>query len=81
MNTGSQLEPDRYYRYVAEYGVMEVPERMDSIRGSALIALRTGVFDDDRDLREAKRLMRRVIASHLGGRSLRSRELFIGPRT
>lgn len=75
-DSGDGLVPERYYRYVPEHGPVEVAARADAVRGSALIALRTGVFSDVSDLRDAKRLMRSVITHHLGERPLKSRELF-----
>ena len=76
VSTGDGVEPDRLYRYVIEYGPVATLAHPDAIRGSALIALRTGVFSSMADLKDAKRLMRGVIAHHLGGRGLKSRELF-----
>lgn len=74
--SGEVLDPGGYYRYVMETGPVATRRQDDAIRGSALIALRTGTFPSAADLRDAKRLMRSVIAHHLGGRSLKSRELF-----
>jgi len=75
-DSGASLDPARYYRFVMEQGPVAALPQADTVRGSALIALRTGIFSNPSDLRDAKRLMRNVIAHHLGGRSLKSRELF-----
>ena len=79
--TGDGLDPGRYYRYIVEQGPVAALPDAGAVRGSALIALRTGVFSNADDLKDAKRLMRGVIAHHLGGRSLKSRELFKYSRT
>lgn len=76
MSSGEGLDPGAYYRYVIEVGPVAVSAQDGAIRGSALIALRSGTFSSASDLRDAKRLMRGVIAHHLGGRALKSRELF-----
>lgn len=46
-------------------------------RGRALLALADGDFSDPESLAEIKVLMRRVLNHHLGGRPLKSRELFL----
>ena len=79
--SGDGLDPSRYYRFIIEQGPVAAMPDSGAVRGSALIALRTGVFSSDSDLKDAKRLMRSVIAHHLGGRSLKSRELFKYSRT
>lgn len=73
------IAPDRVYEYLPERG--PVPADGDqtggvTIRGRSLLALAAGRFSDAQELREVKRLMRRMLAPHLGERPLYSRELF-----
>jgi len=77
IRTGLPVHPDKFYVYVTEQGPVESePTRTGSVRGSTLLALKDRVLTTSSELTEAKRLMRKVIAHHLGGRSLRTRELF-----
>lgn len=74
--SGEAISPERYYDYRVEQGPVESVAGGQAIRGSALLGLRDGRLDCADDLKESKRLMRRVIHHHLGGRPLKSRELF-----
>lgn len=75
--SGEEVRAERYYDYHIEQGPVESTHAgMQSIRGSVLLGLRDGALASANDLKEAKRLMRRVIHHHLGGRPLKSRELF-----
>lgn len=78
-NASTPIAPDRIYDYLPERG--PVPADGDQtggvrIQGRSLLALAAGRFSDAQELREAKRLMRRMLAQHLGERPLYSRELF-----
>lgn len=78
---GRLLEPERLYDYQPERGPVPLDGARASgvaIHGASLAALEREVFPDARSLREVKQLMRTVLAHHLGGRVLKSRELF-GP--
>ena len=74
--SGEAISPERYYDYHVEQGPVESREGGQAIRGSVLLGLRDGHLACADDLKESKRLMRRVIHHHLGGRPLKSRELF-----
>jgi DNA repair protein RecO (recombination protein O) len=79
-DTGGPIEPDTLYRYHAEQGPV-APARTATertgvaVHGLTLIALAREELDDPRTLREAKRLMRTVLAAYLGPRPLASRAL------
>ncbi|OGI43940.1 MAG: DNA repair protein RecO [Candidatus Muproteobacteria bacterium RBG_16_64_11] len=73
------IAPDRVYEYLPERGPVPVgggPAGGVRIHGRSLLALAAGRFSDAQELREAKRLMRSMLAQHLGERPLYSRELF-----
>ncbi len=69
------LEPAGRYDYVIEKG--PVVAARGELAGSTLLKLRSGetLVGDER--REARRLLRRVLDHYLGGRPLKSRELFV----
>lgn len=76
---GEPVSPGRLYTFDPDAGVRASPPGLPAsqcYRGSALIGLDDGVLCDGDDLRDAKRLMRRALAPHLGDRPLRSRALF-----
>ena len=79
-DTGDPVSPDRRYRYVPERGPVESSEADEGpvVSGRTLLALAGGRLDrgDDRERTEARRLMRAILAPHLGPRPLGSRELF-----
>lgn len=75
---GQPIEPAAYYRYEAVEGAVTAQQTETTVSGSSLLALANGVFNTDRERSEARHLMRRVLAHHLGGRELKSRELFQG---
>jgi DNA repair protein RecO (recombination protein O) len=75
--TQSDLAPDRFYDYRIEHGPVRV-ERSEGplvFRGSVLQAIGARQFDDEEVLRAAGRLLREVIAYHLGGKELQSRKV------
>jgi DNA repair protein RecO (recombination protein O) len=77
--SGAPLEAEAWYRYEAERGPFRVAGPQASglvVSGRTLLALAQGAFDNDAQLRECKRLLRTILATHLGGKPLRSRELF-----
>lgn len=74
---GRPIHAASSYNYDADAGARPCAADDDAaVRGSTLLALRTGEFGDAASLREARELMRRILQHHLGGRPLRSRELF-----
>ncbi|NIM69687.1 MAG: DNA repair protein RecO [Xanthomonadales bacterium] len=75
------LEAGAWYDYRPDRGPVRVSEaagRGRAVSGGALLALQSGQLED-RHLPELRRLMRRVIAYHLGDRPLASQVLFAGP--
>lgn len=70
------IQPEGFYRYVPDRGPIAAPAGAGAIRGTTLIALRENRLENADIRREAKWLLRRVIQHHLGGRPLKSRELF-----
>lgn len=77
---GRAIQPDRCYAYYPEQGAVEMnPATPGVVQGTTLLALGERHFSDDTQLREAKRLMRRILQHHLNGRPLKSRELFQQP--
>ena len=84
--TGGALEAEQEYDYYPHHGPVEagrpVPSHHGPIRvhGSTLTSLDMGVLDDDRSLREARRLMRGNLLVCLGGRPLQSWRLTGGKR-
>ncbi len=75
--TGAPIDPDGRYHYELERGPI-VARRKSSpvIRGSTLLALHEGAILDRIAQGEARELIRRALAHYLGGRPLKSRELF-----
>ena len=73
---GLALEPERQYRYDFQAGPVLAKTGDHTVQGATLIALGKGEFGTEQERVEARRLMRQVVAHHLGGRSLKSRELF-----
>ncbi len=81
VDSGEPILPHRRYCYHIERGPVAVKEGEEErqgvqLTGRTLLALAAGDFPDEDSLREARRLMRRVLAFYLGDRPLRSRELF-----
>ena len=80
VDTGAPVSPDRRYRYVPERGPVEAAGAEDGpvVSGRTLLALAGGRLDGGGDLEraEARRLMRAILAPHLGPRPLGSRALF-----
>lgn len=76
-NLGQPIHPEASYTYTVDTGAMPSSGgSTDVVRGSTLLALRSGEFPDEERLAEARLLMRRILNHHLDGRPLRSRELF-----
>jgi DNA repair protein RecO (recombination protein O) len=79
VTTNTPIEPNRIYDFLPERGPVPadgVQTDGVKIQGRSLLALAAGEFNDAQELREAKRLMRSMLAPHLGERPLYSRELF-----
>jgi DNA repair protein RecO (recombination protein O) len=77
--SGAPLRSEGLYRYQAERG--PVPAEMAdgqgvAIHGTTLLALAREQLGDENVRRESKRLLRALLARHLGDRPLTSRNLF-----
>jgi len=72
---GQPVVPEAWYDYHPLQGpALTATPTTTAFRGETLLALETDLQPEH--YREARRLMRQVIDYHLGGRPLRSRELF-----
>lgn len=80
--TAGPLEAGQCYEYRLEHGPVAVPERQGRLvfSGAQLLAIRQRNFDDPDALRAAGRLLREVIAFHLGGKELKSRRVLMDMR-
>ncbi len=79
VSSGEPVRADRRYAYLVEQGPVEVLEAARSpqvVSGATLLALRNDADPGVAGRVEARRLMRAVLDHHLGGRPLKSRELF-----
>jgi DNA repair protein RecO (recombination protein O) len=78
---GQPVEPDRYYRFAPERGPeLCVAEAPGAVYGRSLADLDAETFNDERSLRDAKRVLRAALEARLEGRSLKSREVLIAMR-
>lgn len=77
--SGAALEADRYYEYRVEQGPVAVDRSEGALvfRGEVLAAIAAQRLDEPHVLRAANRLMREVIAFHLGGKQLNSRKVLL----
>ncbi len=71
--TFEPIVAQKTYRYDIEQGVMT--DNNGKIHGDTLIAMQQSNYTDQRQLKEAKRLMRQVIDFYLQGKTLTSRSL------
>jgi DNA repair protein RecO (recombination protein O) len=80
--TGLPLEPEQTYEYRLEHGPVPVAGGTGPLvfAGSELAGIRERRFDDPAVLRAAGRLLREVIALHLGGKELKSRRVLLDMR-
>jgi DNA repair protein RecO (recombination protein O) len=79
--TGMPIESEVFYIYQLEKGPIKAMAGGDFvIRGETLRALSNRELQlDDRGRQEAREMMRRILHHYLGGRPLKSRELFQTP--
>jgi DNA repair protein RecO (recombination protein O) len=79
--SGEALEPQAWYHYHEEYGLVQATEaasrKLPRFLGEDLLALSQGDFSGAARLC-AKRLMRQALAVQLGDKPLHSRDLFRG---
>lgn len=80
-DTGAPIEPAQEYEYLPEQGPVAVETRTLGVRvrGSALLALASGVPPEAADLAALRRLMRALIGVHLGDRGLQAWRVLSGP--
>ena len=71
---GDAVETDQKYHFAIEHGPVEATD--GSVTGKTLLALAGEVEFDLASIVESRKLMRRVLNHYLGGRPLKSRELF-----
>ena len=76
------LRGEARYEYRIEQGPVEVADREGSLlfSGATLVAIRDGDFSSAEVLDAAGRLLRQVIAHHLGGRELKTRRVLVDLR-
>ncbi len=77
--TQQVIQPQFSYHYFPQRGFIEAQLNASSgsiFKGESLLALAAENLQTDLHRTEAKRLMRQVLAQHLGGKPLKSRELF-----
>lgn len=73
---GEPIDPGRRYHYLPDAGPMPSEDANAGYSGSTLLFLAAGQPGTREQRAEARQLMRRVLDTHLGGRPLKSRELF-----
>jgi DNA repair protein RecO (recombination protein O) len=77
--TGEPLDPGARYRYVIDQGPVVAEALSDGemvFVGADLIAIGRGELDGAARLLSARRLLRAALDHHLGGKPLRTREVF-----
>lgn len=75
---GQPVEPEALYRWQQDLGLVAVAQLQPGVfQGRELLAMAEADWQMPGALAAAKRLMRQVLAPHLGGRPLVSRELFM----
>lgn len=75
--TGELVQAGLDYEYLPEQGFRRALGQADSYAGSALLALAAGEFEAATVRKVAKQVLRLALARHLGGKPLKSRELFL----
>jgi DNA repair protein RecO (recombination protein O) len=77
--TQAPLDPAARYEYRPEQGAVLATGRQGvaEYSGAELIAIRNRQLDSDAVLQKANRLLRDVIAFHLGGKELKSRKVLL----
>lgn len=77
--TGEPVEEDKLYTYQPDKGpvISYVPDASElQIQGRTLLALNQDKITDPSILPEAKRLMRYLVSWYMGGKPLKTREMF-----
>jgi DNA repair protein RecO (recombination protein O) len=77
IETDTPIQPERHYHYRLEQGPAPADDGDKSVvTGATLLALGSGAPLSPTGIREARLLLRRVLARYLGDKPLKSRELF-----
>jgi DNA repair protein RecO (recombination protein O) len=75
------LEPDAWYQYLPERGPVPIdpsrPPRSGAFLGKTLYDIASNDYSDTRTLLQSKLLMRQLLAHHLGGQVLHTRQMMI----
>tara|TARA_B100001093_G_scaffold520317_1_gene614615 strand:- start:5218 stop:5847 length:630 start_codon:yes stop_codon:yes gene_type:complete len=75
--SGDSIEKDKVYFYEHQSGFCEeIYGSGPAVRGATLYELRAKSLNDTAGINEAKLLMRYILSFYLGGKSLKSREMF-----
>jgi DNA repair protein RecO (recombination protein O) len=74
-DSAAPVQPAARYDFVVEKG--PVATAGGELSGATLLKLANGAAPVGEERREARRLLRRVLDHYLGGRALKSRELFV----
>ena len=77
--TQQPLDPEQNYEYRVEQGPVAVQRSEGAMvyTGAVLTSIQAQEFDDSEVLRSAGRLLRAVVAHHLGGKELKSRKVLL----
>jgi DNA repair protein RecO (recombination protein O) len=77
IETDTPIQPERHYHYRLEQGPAPADDGDEPVvTGATLLALGSGAPLSPTGIREARLLLRRVLARYLGDKPLKSRELF-----
>lgn len=78
-HTGMPISAELRYQYLPDEGFVEATPGAvaQCFHGETLMAIAAEEYPNARCLKEAKHLMRLVLARYLGGRSIKSRELLL----
>jgi DNA repair protein RecO (recombination protein O) len=77
-STGEAISADGWYVFNVHGGPERRADKVNHplcIHGSSLLAIAAGELDDEKVVRDAQRITRVAIDSHLGGRPLKSRDV------
>lgn len=80
--SGECVEATAFYRYTSDIGLNKVlgnSRHSDLIAGEDLLALHSHDYSRESVRRAAKKIVRIALAQHLGGKPLKSRELYSKP--
>lgn len=75
-DTNQALKSNLYYRFVNNLGLIESKEQVGATRGDSLLKFSVGDLSEASTRHDIKLFMRSVLMPLLGGRPLKSRELF-----